>query len=107
MPLRQLENSLSKKDDADAMKHRDTLEAGLGELKAKFSKVDVAKQFIEQADAVLKRMETELGAIIAEKTVKVKKLQIAFKFHLFNFCFVECYRQAQAIIVECWALFGR
>lgn len=72
MPLRQLENSLSKKDDADAMKYRDSLEAGLGELKAKFSKVEVAKQFIEQADVVLKRMESELGAIIAQKTVKVR-----------------------------------
>lgn len=69
--LRQLENSLSKKDDSDAMKYRDLLEAGLNELKAKFSKIDVAKQFIEQANAVLNRMESELGAIIAEKTIKV------------------------------------
>ncbi len=53
------------------MKHRDTLEAGLGELKTKFSKVDAAKQFIDQAGSLLKRMENELGAIIEEKTIKV------------------------------------
>lgn len=66
---------MSKKDDFDAMKYRDLLEVGLNELKAKFSKIDVAKQFVEQADTVLKRMESELGAIIAEKTIKVNSPQ--------------------------------
>ncbi len=103
VPLRQLETAVSKKDAEGAMKHREIIEQGLSEISSKFSKVDIAKQFMEQAAVVFNRMESELGSIISEKAINVSVLllwTVISHLVLEGYCWYAETRSS-----NCWAIF--
>ena len=65
-----LTNSLNNKDDSGALKYKQQIEPLANQLRNKYAHiVPKARDYLVEVDAVLNRVDTELGDIIAGKEI--------------------------------------